>query len=196
MTGIPLEDLIEAYPDPLQREAPALLAPLAPEAEPEPEPPGLDLGERLTLTHEGVTYAAMTAARLLAAGVPETAISAVRLEQAKAAARAALAEHVAAARASLITILPGQEMIYLAKEAEALDWVSAPSPDLADHPLLSAEVGVTAETADQLAQLWMNMGALWRAAAAQLEALRLTVGAAIAAAQTIEEVQNACEALQ
>lgn len=66
-------------------------------------------------------------------------------------------------------------MIYLAKEAEAIRWLgSDPAPaDPADFPLIAAEIGITAETADQLAQLWVNLGHLRRGLAAQIETARL-----------------------
>lgn len=120
----------------------------------------------------------------------------VSIEPLKAEARARLAAAIAAARTALITDLPGQEMIYLAKEAEARDWLSATDPDLADYTLLSAEVGITAPDADSLAQLWLNLGQLWRGAAAQLEALRMSILAAIDAAETPADIEAALTALQ
>lgn len=110
------------------------------------------------------------------------------LGAAKARAHATLASAVAAARAAMITTLPGQDMIYLAKEAEARAWIADPAPDPAAYPLIVAEIGITAPDAASLAQLWLNLAALWRSRAAQLEALRLSVGAAIDAAGTVEEV--------
>jgi len=116
------------------------------------------------------------------------AMQAEKLARAKAAGQARLIEAMAAARLAFVTPLPGQDMVYLAKEAEARAWVAAIAPVLSDYPLLLAEVGITAPDADQLAQLWLNMAALWRAAAAQLEALRLSTQAAIEAAVSPEEV--------
>lgn len=114
---------------------------------------------------------------------------AAALTQAKATAHAALAARIAAARSALITDLPGQQMIYLAKEAEARAWLADPSPDLAAYPLLAAEVGLTAPDPATLAQIWLNMAMLWRNAAAGLEATRLALGAAIDAATTVAEVR-------
>lgn len=114
------------------------------------------------------------------------------LDAAKAAARAELATAVGSLRGAYITSLPGQEMIYMAKEAEARDWLAAGEPaDLTTYPLLVAEIGLTAPTAFELAQLWLNMGALWREAAARLETLRLGAGTAIEAAETVEQVEAA-----
>ncbi|MCL4064961.1 hypothetical protein M3484_00005, partial [Pseudomonas sp. GX19020] len=97
----------------------------------------------------------------------------ISLEPLREEARMALTAWITTARARLITALPGQDMIYLAKEAEARAWVEASAPDMAGFPLLAAEIGITAPDADQLAQLWLNMADLWRSAAAGLEALRL-----------------------
>ncbi len=120
----------------------------------------------------------------------ETRASAA-LAQARSAARAELATRIAAARTALITDLPGQSMIYLAKEAEARAFLGDPAPDMANYPMLSAEVGITAPDAETLAQIWLNMAVLWRDAAAALEALRLTTAAAIEAAGTVAEVDAA-----
>ncbi|MDZ7908267.1 MAG: hypothetical protein U5N10_08655 [Gemmobacter sp.] len=115
--------------------------------------------------------------------------AAAALAEARATAHAALAARIAAARSALITDLPGQQMIYLAKEAEARAFLADPAPDLAAYPLLAAEVGLTAPDAQALAQVWLNMAMLWRNAAAGLEATRLALGAAIDAATTVAEVR-------
>lgn len=87
-------------------------------------------------------------------------------------------------RRAFITVLPGQEMIYLAKESEARGWIADPAPELASYPLLAAEAGLTAPDADQLAQVWLNLGDQWRQVAAQIEAARLGAVYGIAAADT------------
>ena len=127
--------------------------------------------------------------------VTATAAAEAALATARAAARARLTAHITTARAALITVLPGQDMIYQAKEAEARAWIADPSPDPVSYPLLSAEIGLTAPDAHSLAQLWLNMAQLLRQAAAELEALRLGVGAAIDAAETVEEVEAALRTL-
>lgn len=99
----------------------------------------------------------------------------------------------AAARTQFMTDIPGQEMIYLTKEAEALRYLSDPQPDLTAYPLLTAETGITAPTADQLAQIWANMGALWRSAAAISERVRMTALIAIEAAQSEAELAQILE---
>lgn len=118
------------------------------------------------------------------------------LAQAKAAASAELAARIEAARTALITDLPGQSMIYMAKEAEARAFLAEPEPDMANYPMLAAEVGITAPDAETLAQIWLNMAAIWRNAAAQLEALRLSTAAAIEAAATPTQVAAAMAAIR
>ncbi|WP_299648033.1 hypothetical protein [uncultured Jannaschia sp.] len=92
-----------------------------------------------------------------------------------------------------ITVIDGQEGGYLSKEAEAKAYVAMdPEPaDLADFPLLAAELGratPTAPTPYQLAQLWLNMAAIWRPLFGATEALRLDANDAIQAAATKAEI--------
>lgn len=80
-------------------------------------------------------------------------------------------------RLEFITDIPGQQMLYAAKEEEAKSYLAQnPAPtDLAAYPLMAAEVGpgLTAATPLALAQLWMSMAAQWRAMAAMIEQVRL-----------------------
>lgn len=114
------------------------------------------------------------------------------LAKAQASARARIDESITAARRLYITTLPGQEMIYQAKENEAKAYlVLDPEPaDLDEFPMLAAEVGVTAPTAYELAQIWLNMAAQWRAVAADLENLRLTAREEIDNATTVAELDQ------
>jgi hypothetical protein len=127
---------------------------------------------------------------------PDPPTAAEVLTSAKAAAHAAVEAAVSAIRHAFVTDLPGQEMIYLAKEAEARAWQAATDPDLADYPFLQAEVGLTAATPAALATLWLSMAGQWRAVAAQIEAARMTATAAIGAATTPAEAEAAVAALQ
>ena len=80
------------------------------------------------------------------------------------------------ARRRFITAIAGQEMIYLRKEDEARRYLALdPEPtDLAGFPMIEAEVGITAPTAYQIAQIWLFMSNQWILAAAQIEAARLS----------------------
>ena len=95
------------------------------------------------------------------------------LDESKAAAAASVNTAIGLVRRKFVTDIPGQDMLYLRKEAEAIRWLSDPAPDLASFPLISAEIGITGEDGDQIAQVWVNMADLWSGVAAQLETLRL-----------------------
>lgn len=122
------------------------------------------------------------------AWVRDAAALAADLDAAKAAAINSVNAWAGRERSRHITIAPGQEMIYLTKEAEALRYLADTDPDPADYPLIVAEVGVTAPDAHQIAQIWAYMADVWRQVAAQIEAARLGTIAQIEAAQTEEAV--------
>lgn len=113
----------------------------------------------------------------------DAAALAADLAAAKAAAIAQVNAWAGRERARYVTIAPAQEMIYLAKEVEALRYLADTDPDPADYPLIVAEVGVTAPDAYQIAQIWAYMAGLWRQVAAQIEAARLGTIAQIEAAE-------------
>lgn len=131
----------------------------------------------------------------IAIDLSQLVTAADKLEAAKAAALEQLDAVIAAQRRALITDLPGQDAIYLAKEAEARAWLAAVVPDLGDYPLLQAEVGITAPDVDALAALWLDMAGQWRVAAAQLEARRFAGRQAIDQATTLAAVHAAVTGL-
>lgn len=124
----------------------------------------------------------MTVVQRNAASV--AAAAAGHLARAKADAIARVNAAAGTLRGRYITIIPGQEMIYLAKEAEARAYLAeTPEPATLDaYPLIAAEVGITAPTPYTLAQTWANMAAIWRGIAAQIETARLGAVAQIEAA--------------
>lgn len=97
-------------------------------------------------------------------------------------------------RRMFITPIIGQEMVYLEKEAEARRYLNELEPDLSDYPFISAEVGVSAVTAQQVAQLYLNLGAQWRVVGSMLENVRLGSIAAIEAATTLAQISAAVDA--
>lgn len=103
------------------------------------------------------------------------------LATAKARAIAGINARAGQQRLALITDLPGQDMLYLRKEAEAKAWIADPAPALASYPLIAAEIGITGADGDQIAQIWLNMADLWARAAAEIETSRLAAIAEIAA---------------
>lgn len=105
---------------------------------------------------------------------------------------------IGARRKAFVTDIPAQEMLYLEKRSEALRYLAEdPEPEALDgYPLLAAEIGITAPTAWQLAQIWANQAAMLVAVAAHLETLRLGAIAAIETAATAEEIEAALDAFQ
>jgi hypothetical protein len=93
-------------------------------------------------------------------------------------------------RLRYITALPGQDALYQAKLDEARIYVTlSPEPTtLVDFPLLAGEVGITAPDAYNLAQLWLNMNAMWRYLSGSMENLRMSTINALLAATTVAEL--------
>lgn len=87
-------------------------------------------------------------------------------------------------RSKYITISPGQDMIYLRKDTESALWLTSLEPDIADYPLIAAELGITGETPHQVAQVWAYMSNQWVNLAAAIEHLRLS---------GIEDINNAAD---
>jgi hypothetical protein len=113
------------------------------------------------------------------------------IEPIRTASIDAINARAGAIRGLYITDVSGQQMIYLRKEEEARAWLSATSPDLASYPLIAAEVGLTAPTANELAQLWLNLSALWIAVAAALEGMRFAAIAEVTSAASAEACEEA-----
>lgn len=113
------------------------------------------------------------------------------LAYAKSLALAGVNETRGAARTRFITALPGQDMVYIEKEREARDWVAARAensnaPDPADYPHLSREVGATAPNMDTVAQVYLNMAAMFRVFSAIIEGEAMAVLAEVEAATTAD----------
>lgn len=87
----------------------------------------------------------------------------------------------AAEAARLRWVTPGvvQQVIYEQKRREAAQLEADPSPNPADYPMLSAEVGITAPTLAEVGEVVRGLSAAWLSAAASIEALRLGAKAAI-----------------
>lgn len=119
---------------------------------------------------------------------PETG---AELAAAKAEATARVDAEAEATRLLYVTPGSAQALVYEAKRHEAISLAADPSPDPADYPLLSAEIGITAPTLAEVGDAVLEMAGQWRAIAAQIERLRLTAKAGIAAATTIGAVHAA-----
>jgi len=112
----------------------------------------------------------------------------VTLDPAKRDAKVAVNNAIGAAREMYMTSLPGQEMVYLRKEQEARNWLGAENPDLVDYPLMQSEIGITADTPYQLAQVWLYMSHAWIVIASDMEGLRMGTAAKIDAATGTDQI--------
>jgi hypothetical protein len=93
-------------------------------------------------------------------------------------------------RLQFITEIPGQQMVYSAKEAEARDYLAQPTePDsLVDYPFIAAECVATGLDAYFVAQIFINLAAQWRYIGARLEGLRIASCDALKAATSPAEI--------
>lgn len=102
-------------------------------------------------------------------------------------------------RKRIYTDIPGQDALYLEKRLEAQAYVAtteaangAEPGTLDAFPLLAGEVGITAPSAWQLAQLWLNRSDLFIRVGAATESARMRAIAAIATAPdftTLEAIE-------
>jgi hypothetical protein len=127
---------------------------------------------------------------------PAAEMDAAAVADAQKRARVEIFRAVGQKRREFITDLPAQTEVYRRKEAEARAYLADPSPDMADYPRLSDEVGLTAPTADDLAALWVSMADAWDAADRAVEKARMTAKAAVASAETVADVDAALAALR
>lgn len=117
----------------------------------------------------------------------------VELQAQKSAALGVVMDAVRPIRAQFITDLPGQELLYDFKLQQAREYLAEdPEPsDALSYPLIAAEVGITAPTAAQVAQVYMNLSAIWLGAGAALETVRLGAVESIAAATSKAQIDAA-----
>lgn len=119
------------------------------------------------------------------------------LSEKKLEMRRLVAKEIRLARLRFITDMPGQDAIYARKKETAVAYLQTDPPpsNLDDFPLLQKEVGITAPTAFELAQIWLNLDSLWEGIAANLEAIRLSTNAQVDAATSIAELNAVPEQL-
>ena len=86
-----------------------------------------------------------------------------------------LAVDVAAEAERLKYITPGvgQTMTYQQKVAEAQALKAATNPKASDYPILSSEVGITAPTLGEVADIVLAAFGLWQQIGAMIESIRL-----------------------
>ncbi|MEN5299014.1 hypothetical protein ABE530_11780 [Brucella sp. TWI559] len=76
-------------------------------------------------------------------------------------------------RLQYITPGTGQAMTYQQKVAEAQALKAASNPQASDYPILSSEVGITAETLGEVADIVLAAFAQWQQIGAMIESIRL-----------------------
>lgn len=124
------------------------------------------------------------------------AINVNKLEELRADAQREVLSSIKAARMAYITSLPGQDAIYQAKEVEAKNYLLELPTTLDNYPLLAAEVGLTAPTAYELAQVWLNMASNWRIIASKLETARMVANQGTQIATSKEELNTIISTLK
>lgn len=117
--------------------------------------------------------------------------AAAQLDRAKAQATDRINAAVDAYRRRFYTAIAGQDALYLEKRAEALAYIreaemSGEPRDLADYPLIANELGITAPTAWQMAQLWLHLSDAFKQIGAATERPRQVALTAIALARDPE----------
>lgn len=129
---------------------------------------------------------------LVAAGdVADHAPPVVDLAEVQAAAMWRVNSAIGDVRAQFITQITGQEIVYQHKEAEAEAYLSDPSPDISNYPFIAAEVGLTGDTAADVAETYARMAGDWRTIGSALERIRIGALNAIEAAPDTEAVESA-----
>ncbi|PIO98575.1 hypothetical protein [Pleomorphomonas carboxyditropha] len=114
--------------------------------------------------------------------------SPINLENLRAAVKASVDAAAEAYRLTYITGGSGQAMAYQQKLEEAKAYLADPSLTAAECPHIFAEIGITGETADAVAQVVVAMHAAWQIKSAEIEHKRLAAKAAIDAAETIAAI--------
>lgn len=107
-------------------------------------------------------------------------------------------ERVGRERSAYVTLIPMQETVYAAKEAEATAWIAEATPpiDMARYPFIEAEIGITAPDADSVAQVFLNLAYQWRMVGVRLERIRLDYVGQVERAFTAAEISAARAAFE
>lgn len=103
----------------------------------------------------------------------------LRLPEIKSKALRVVNDKCSTIRSLYITDVKGQEVVYTMKRDEAVSYLNDSDPDLSDYPLIAAEIGITAPTAYEVAQVYINMNTMFVETLAALENIRLTTGVTI-----------------
>lgn len=114
----------------------------------------------------------------------------LELSRCKEKAKQSINKKMDEIRSVFITPIAGQDMIYMAKEAEALAYVAATAePNTVtgweqDYPFIAGEVGSTGSSPYEVAQVFLNLAAQWRVLGSQLEKARIETINAVGVAES------------
>lgn len=106
----------------------------------------------------------------------------------RTAAKLRIDAAAAACRLTFITDGAGQATTYQQKMEEAKAYIADTSLTADECPHIFAEVGLTGQTAWEVAQVVVNLHEIGRIKSAKIEPKRLAAKAAIAAAETAEAI--------
>ena len=112
---------------------------------------------------------------------------AVVLAESKAEALTRIDAAAEAERAKYLTPGAGQAMVYQQKQAEAHAWQANPN---GTYPHLTAEIGITGATLEEVAQTVLAMEAGWTQVSSAIEATRLAAKAVVRTCTTPAEVEQ------
>ena len=138
------------------------------------------------LTHPGLR-------RWSGTSIEEYTPPAAPLSDIKAALKAQVDAAAERERARYITPGAGQAMTYQAKADEARRLAGDPSPDAADYPLLSAEVGITAPDLASVGAVVATAYHAWQVIGAAIDGTRLGAKQAIELAEDEAAARAAAE---
>lgn len=118
----------------------------------------------------------------------------VGLDRLKAALKARVDAAAETERLKYITPGAGQAMTYQQKIEEVRALAQDTEPDAANYPLLSAEIGITAPSLEDVATAVLGAYQQWQQIGAAIERVRLGTKAAIDATASREEAEAAAAA--
>ncbi|NKW80487.1 hypothetical protein HGG72_09250 [Ochrobactrum pecoris] len=99
--------------------------------------------------------------------------SSTHLDDLKTELRATIDQAAEQERLRYITPGTGQAMTYQQKVTEAQAFKAAVNPQASHYTMLSSEVGITAETLDEVANIVLAAFAQWQQIGAMIESIRL-----------------------
>lgn len=99
-------------------------------------------------------------------------------------------------RLKYITPGNGQVMTYQQKVAEAQAFKAASNPQPSDYPMLSSEVGITAETIGEVTDVILEAFAQWQQIGAMIESIRLGAKRDIDVAEDEAEARAIVDAIE